>query len=98
MVVLYFSCNFDVVVRRGEPCLLMPPSGPESKLVCSVGYMSSSELWLFQVVGLPIPCLIETHYEMPEQSSLWNVGLIFPVNELTNILLVPVDANHCKLY
>ena len=23
---LYFSCNFDVVVQRGEPCLPVPPS------------------------------------------------------------------------
>ena len=26
MVVLYFSCDFDVVVQRGEPSLSMPPS------------------------------------------------------------------------
>ena len=26
IAVLYFSCNFDVVVQRGEPCLPMPPS------------------------------------------------------------------------
>ena len=29
MGVLYFSCNFDVVVQRGEPCLSMLPSWPE---------------------------------------------------------------------
>ena len=30
MVVLYFSCNFLVVVRRGEPCLPMSPSWSEA--------------------------------------------------------------------
>ena len=29
MVVLYFSCNFDVVVQGGELCLTMLPSCPE---------------------------------------------------------------------
>ena len=29
MVVLYFSCNFDVVVRGDEPCLPTPLSWPE---------------------------------------------------------------------
>ena len=28
MVVIYFSCNFDVIVRRGKPYLPMPPSWP----------------------------------------------------------------------
>ena len=29
MIVLYFSCNFDVVVWEGELCFPMPPSWPE---------------------------------------------------------------------
>ena len=30
MVVVYFSCNFDVVLQRGEPCLPMPPFDQKS--------------------------------------------------------------------
>lgn len=29
-----------------------------------------------------------------QKNSLWNVGLIFPVSEPTNIFGVPVDAKH----
>ena len=32
MVVLYLSCNFDVVVWRGEPCLPMSPSWREAPI------------------------------------------------------------------
>ena len=33
MIVLYFSCNFDKVVQRGEPCLPTLPSWPEVFLI-----------------------------------------------------------------
>ena len=39
MVVLYFSCNFDVVVRRGEPCLPMLPSWLEVRTALLSRYM-----------------------------------------------------------
>ena len=42
MVVLHFSCNFDVVVQRGEPCLTMSPSWPEALTIfkCTLQHYS----------------------------------------------------------
>ena len=49
MVVLYFSCNFDVVVWRGEPCLSISPSWLEA---CTEGFYIVSITSFFLFIAL----------------------------------------------
>ena len=60
MVVLYFSCNFDVVVRGGKPCLPMPPFWPE-------------EVWLLKN-RLTIPSAVKEAWQIELSFFIgWNM-------------------------
>ena len=69
MVVLYFSCNFDVVLQRGEPCLSYrhldqesPPVLIDVGLGCLFVIFLSSlgrpVLLRISLSGLPLLCTI----------------------------------------
>ena len=77
MVVLYFSCNFDVVVQRREPCTL--PSCPGiSCSIPTIGHFSVAPFLLVEFVSeMSAALLIQTVLVHEVQKFVLYGALIF---------------------
>ena len=76
MVVLYFSCNFYVVVWRGEPCLLTSPSWSEVSHVLIALFVflvlsCMSALYILEITPLSDVSLANMFSHMVSSLSFW---------------------------
>ena len=85
MVVLYFSCNFDVVVWRGEPCLPTLPLWPEVTLLfylnsfikftwCSIQSQDSLLVLSFWPPNINFSTLLDNFYFIHVTSKFLSVS------------------------